>query len=133
MTDYIKGILAELEEEYEVDYKADLIVQACNFDGTPGEIVGRWHQWCCRDDDKFRATSWSEEDEWCDDDKVADAALNYLYDHLNDEHGSWYSDGFGDGLVIVGSRTVKTVYGRDYVFDLDILVETREKEDDDEA
>ena len=127
MTDYIKGILVELERDYDVDYKADLIVWKDH------EVVGRWHQWCTRDDDKFRPSSWSEEDVLCDDDRVAEAALNYLYDHLNDGCAEWYSDGFGDNLVICGSRKVKTVYGRDYVFGLDIMVETREKEDEDEA
>ena len=129
MTDYIKGILDGLEHAYDVRYKADLIVY------QDDKVVGRWHLWCDRDlyGDTFVATSFVECDVHCDNEAVEQAAEKYIQDNHGDCGSAWYSDGFGENLVLVGSKAVKTIDGEEYTFDLDILVETSEKEDNDEA
>lgn len=125
MTDYIKGVLDGLEHEYDVQYKADLIVY------QDDKVVGRWHLWCHRDiyGEKFVATSFVECDESCNE-AVDDAAEEYIQGHLNDGGEVWYSFGPSDCIAIVGSKVVKTIDGECYAFDLDILVETREKEEE---
>ena len=126
MTDYIKGILDGLEHVYDVQYKADLIVY------QDDRVVGRWHLWCDRDiyGDKFVSTSFVECDECCANDEVDKVAEEYIQGHLNDGGEAWYSCGPSACIAIVGSKVAKTIDGRDYAFDLDIIVETSEKEED---